>query len=91
MADIMKGSLAEGVFGVAMRSSGSKGSQIMKCFGCGGPHYRKNCPRGKAVICYSCNKSEHIARHCNNSGNGIGGSPTPATAPEEQMAQSYHV
>ena len=90
MADITKGSTAKGVFGAAARSSGSKGSKIVKCFGCGGPHYRKDCPRGKPVVCCSCNKPGHIARHCNNSGNERGGLPAPATAPEDQMAQSYH-
>ena len=39
--------------GAVARASRDKG-----CFTCGGPHYRKNCPKEKAkeVICFSCNK-----------------------------------
>ena len=73
--------------GAVARASRDKG-----CFTCGGPPYRKNCPKEKAkeVICFSCNKPGHIARYCNSTGNAHGVLPAPAVTPEASTAQSSH-
>ena len=42
------------------------------CFICGGPRYRRNCPKVKDIICHACNKPGHVARHCKSAGNGKG-------------------
>ncbi|XP_017410571.1 uncharacterized protein LOC108322821 [Vigna angularis] len=73
-------------------SSGSKGpsyqptvqsgpagpSGTVKCFKCGGPHYRSDCPlRKRAVKCFKCGKEGHFADECTSA---IGsGSQAPRT------------
>ena len=38
-------------------------SRKLKCFSCGGNHFRKDC-RFRNFICKSCNKTGHLARVC---------------------------
>ena len=73
--------------GAVARASRDKG-----CFTCGGPHYRKNFPKEKAkeVICFSCNKPDHITRYCNSTGNAQEVLPAPTVTREASTAQSSH-
>ena len=59
------------------------------CFVCGGPHYRRNCPKVKDIICYACNKPGHVARNCKSAGNGKGVLCAPTMTPEGSTAQLF--
>ncbi|XP_052726040.1 uncharacterized protein LOC108334837 isoform X4 [Vigna angularis] len=48
-----------------VQSGPTRPSGTVRCFGCGGPHYRNNCPMGSvARKCFKCVKEGHIAAEC---------------------------
>ena len=90
MIEIFKSDLIE-VDAVA-RSNTS--ATTLRCFNCGGPHYRKDCIKAKEIICYACGKRGHIARLCaarsySSTGNANGALGAPAMAPIIAKAQSF--
>ena len=52
MTEIFKSDLIE--VGAVARSNTS--ATTLRCFNCGGPHYRKDCIKAKEIICYACGK-----------------------------------
>jgi len=89
MTEVSKGDAFEVV--AVSRSRDNKPAAGAGCFVCGGPHYRRNCPKVKQVICFACNKPGHIARNCDFTGNGKGVMHAPAMTPEvSKTAQSSH-
>ena len=76
--------------GAVARSNTS--ATTLRCFNCGGPHYRKDCIKAKEIICYACGKRGHIARLCaaqnySSAGNKNGALRAPAMAPIIAKAQ----
>lgn len=49
--------------GQAAKSSASEEKPKTACFGCGGLHWKKNCPH-KEAKCFACSKVGHIAAFC---------------------------
>ena len=89
MTEIFKSDLIE--VGAVARSNTS--ATTLRCFSCGGPHYRKDCIKAKEIICYACRKRGHIARLCaaqnySSVGNENGALRAPAMAPIIAKAQS---
>ena len=89
MTEIFKGNLIE--VGAVARSNTS--ATTLRCFNCGGPHYRKDCINAKEIICYACGKRGHIARlcaagNCSFAGNKNGALRAPAMAPIIAKSQS---
>ena len=89
MTEIFKSDLIK--VGAVERSNTS--ATTLRCFNCGGPHYRKDCIKAKEIICYACGKRGHIARLCaarnyNSAGNENGALCAPAMAPVIAKAQS---
>ena len=37
----------------------------LKCFDCGGPHLKRECPSRKPIVCFKCGKEGHMKRQCN--------------------------
>ena len=82
MSDIQKSCSSDEILGAVVRRNEAKeGVGRVKCFECGGPYFRRNCPRAKPVICFLCDKSGHIARNCNNPGNAKNGLVCANSAP----------
>ncbi|XP_017409139.2 uncharacterized protein LOC108321791 [Vigna angularis] len=49
----------------SVQSGPARPSGTVRCFGCGGPHYRNNCPLANgARKCFKCEKEGHIAVEC---------------------------
>ena len=89
MTEIFKSDLIE--VGAVARSNTS--ATTLRCFNCGGPHYRKDCIKAKVIICYACGKRMHIARlfgaqNYSSAGNENGALRAPAMAPIIAKAQS---
>ena len=57
------------VLEAAARRSNLETNILIQCFSCRGLNFRKNCPKTKFVIYYSCNKSCVTVRHYNNAEN----------------------
>ena len=86
MSEAFKGNLFEvGAVGKTCESKPNSG-----CFVCGGPHYRRNCPKAKGIICYACNKPGHVARNCKSAGNEKGVLCEPTMIPKGSTAQLFH-
>lgn len=57
-----------------LKSSDSKPSNVtprQSCFGCGGKHWKSDCPF-KNAKCYSCQQVGHISKVCRNKSKGNG-------------------
>ena len=50
MTEIFKSDLIE--VGAVARTNTN--ATTLRCFNCGGPHYRKDCIKAKEIICYAC-------------------------------------
>ena len=88
MTEIFKSDLIE--VGAVARSNTS--ATTLRCFYCGGPHYRKDCIKAKEIICYACGKRGHIARlyaarNYSSAGNENGALHAPAITPIIARAQ----
>ncbi|KOM26159.1 hypothetical protein LR48_Vigan233s002600 [Vigna angularis] len=65
---------------VAANRSGQQG--VVKCFQCGGPHYRASCPKLLGVkLCTRCRRNGHLERKCNMGGRAV---MTPLDAERNQ-------
>ena len=89
MTEIFKSNLIK--VGTVARSNTS--ATTLRCFNCGGLHYRKDCIKAKEIICYTCGKHGHIAQLCaaqnySYAGNKNGALCLPAMAPSIAKAQS---
>ena len=76
-------------FGVGAVARTFESKPNFGCFVCGGPHYRRNCPKVKDIICYAYNKPGHVVRNCKSAGNEKGVLCAPTMTPVGSTAQSF--
>ena len=55
------------------------GGRSLRCFRCGGPHMKRNCPTKPKFECWTCGQEGHSAKFCSQ-GNARGGAAAPVAA-----------
>ncbi|KAG2411027.1 uncharacterized protein HKW66_Vig0016920 [Vigna angularis] len=84
--------------------SNSNGSQVMviagqsgqygavRCFQCGGPHYRSSCPQLLGVkSCIRCGRNDHLERECNMGGRAAMRSPNAGRMQQGRGGRTHAV